>query len=208
MNKKKRLGILGGTFDPIHYGHLLIAETALHEMKLDKIVFIPTGNPPHKADIDVSKGEHRFNMLNLAILDNCNFESSRIELDRPGNTYTYETLEDILKENEGNLELYFIIGADVVFDLINWKNKERVFKLCQFVAILRPGFEDNNFTEQVSYLKDTYGALINIVNMPLIEISSTDIRNRISEGRSVNYMLPSNVIEYIKMNKLYNTNLC
>lgn len=200
---KQRIGISGGTFNPIHLGHLIIAEMARDRFGLDKVLFIPSGMPPHKNLGSVLDAEQRFDMVRRAVAGNSYFEESRIEIDRVGYTYTVDTLKKLRELYGSDAILYYIIGADVLHDLVTWKSFEEVFKICEFIAALRPGNNTQDFYRQMEYLKDTYGAVIHFIETPLIEISSTDIRKRIKEGRSIKYLVPESVEEYIKSNKLY-----
>lgn len=199
----KRIGISGGTFDPIHYGHLIIAEHVRECFKLEKVIFIPSGMPPHKDLSRVTPAEHRFNMTNIAISTNRYFEASRIELERKGYTYTVDTLQQLRDMYGNEVELYFIIGADVVPDLLKWKDFKRVFELCEFVAVLRPWHDAEEFKFEIKHLQAEYGAKINIMRAPLIEISSTEIRERVMNGSSIKYLVPEGVESYIADNGLY-----
>lgn len=207
MQKSKKIGISGGTFDPIHYGHLITAERVKEKFNLDKILFIPAGTPPHKSINQVTEAEHRYNMVHSAVNDNPAFEVSRIEVDRKGYTYTVDTLSQLQESYGAGTEFYFIIGADVVSDLLNWKAPERVFSLCNFIAVFRPGYERKQFSEQISFLKKSYSARIHTIDVPLIEISSTEVRNRVKNSLSIRYLVPHEVEQYIINNKLYHGDL-
>jgi len=198
-----KFGILGGTFNPIHYGHLLMAERARDALGIGKIIFMPTGIPPHKDIKEVASAEDRLKMVELAIEDNESFIISTIELDREGKTYTVDTLKEIKSAYGQDTELYFIIGADVVFDLLKWRSAGEVIKLCKFAAMQRPGYNKDEFHKQIKFLKDQYNASIEIVEMPLIDISSSDIRGRLTHNLSIKYMLPDKVIKYIDKEELY-----
>lgn len=198
-----KTGILGGTFNPIHNGHLIIAEEIREAFKLDRVLFIPSGNPPHKSKKVVIDKEHRFNMVSEAIKGNVFFEISRIEVEREGYTYTIDTLKKLRKLQKNDVLLYYIVGADVLYDLAKWKDYELVFKECEFIAALRPGFETEEFEKHIEYLKDKYEAKIKKAYIPLIDISSTEIRKRVKEGRSIKYLVPESVENYIKKNRLY-----
>lgn len=198
-----KFGVLGGTFNPIHYGHLLMAEQAREALKIGKIVFMPSGYPPHKDLKTVVSADDRMKMVEMAIHSNENFLASTIELDREGKSYTVDTLRELKAEYGQDTELFFIIGADVLIDLPNWRSIREVVKLCKFAAMQRPGFKKEEFNEQKRLLEEEYGAEIEVIDMPLIDISSTDIRNRLAEAKSIKYMLPENVIEYIEKEGLY-----
>ncbi len=192
----QRYGIIGGTFDPIHLGHLVIAQTALYEFRLDKIYFIPSGQPPHKTG--VTAAEHRYRMTLLATIDNPQFLVSRVELDRSGPSYTYDTVQSFLEEFRQG-ELYFITGADVLPELHKWYRYQELLRSCQFVVVTRPGFCLHNTynltSEEVQCLK--------YLEVPLLEVSSTDIRRRVQMGRPIRYLVPSAVEDYICKHGLY-----
>jgi len=199
----KRIGILGGTFDPIHNGHLIMAEIIRGAFELDRVLFIPSGNPPHKKNQTVTDAEHRYNMVCEALKGNPYFEKSRIEVDREGYTYTIDTLGILNEQYRGIADLYYIIGADVLYDLLTWKDYEKVFGICKFIAALRPGTGKEGFRERIKYLEDRVSASILEAEIPLIEISSTMIRNRVKEGKSIKYLVPETVENYIKKEGLY-----
>lgn len=200
---EKRIGISGGTFNPIHIGHLIIAEMVRDRFGLDKVLFIPSGMPPHKNLGSVLCAEKRFYMVRRAVANNPHFIESRIEIDRGGYTYTVDTLKKLREIYGNDTSLYYIIGADVLNDLLTWKSFEEVFKICEFIAVLRPGNDVQAFNKQMEYLKNAYSARIHFIETPLIEISSTEIRERIKEGRSIKYLVPESVEEYIESNGLY-----
>lgn len=203
QEKYKKIGISGGTFDPIHHGHLIIAEQIRESLDLDRIVFIPSGMPPHKANLKVSSAEHRYNMVFNAIKTNPHFEVSRIEIEREGFTYTVDTLTRLNEVYNKDAKMFFITGADVIPDLLTWKDYERIFSLCDFIAVLRPGYKKDNFIQKIEYLKVAHSAKIHIVDAPLIGISSTIIRERVRNGKSIKYLVPESVEKYIYENGLY-----
>ncbi|ACL75717.1 nicotinate (nicotinamide) nucleotide adenylyltransferase [Ruminiclostridium cellulolyticum H10] len=203
MNKGMKIGICGGTFDPIHLGHLAVAEMVRSEMGLDKILFIPSGKPPHKDLDSVTDPIHRLKMVQCAVSTNPNFEAVSIEIERRGYTYTVDTLKQLYGLYPGRTEFYYIIGADVVMDLLKWKRAEEVFTLTKFIALMRPGFRNEEFESNINHLKSRYDADITSFQAPLIEISSTFIRDRIKNGKSVKYFITESVEKYIKENKLY-----
>ena len=203
MSKIKKVGIMGGTFDPIHFGHLVTAEAARTQFQLDKVIFTPTGKPPHKKGYSVTPAEHRYLMTMLAINDNPFFEISRMEIDRPGLTYTVDTLESFYKELGEDVKLFFISGADAVLDILTWKDVDRVLSYCTFIAATRPGYPMDKLNEKISELKRMYGWEVNPMKVTGMDISSTDIRRRVREGLSVRYLLPKSVETYIQKNNLY-----
>ncbi len=202
-NNYVRIGITGGTFDPIHHGHLIIAEDIREKFNLNKVVFIPSGSPPHKDNNRVTSSEHRLNMVKRAISDNPFFEASTIEIDRGGYTYTVDTLQQLRSLYDENTKLYFIVGADVIMDLLTWRDYVRVFTLCEFIAAFRPGYNREGFENQIEMLREKFGAVIHPVETPLVDVSSTQIRQRISSNKSIKYLVPETVERYIIDNGLY-----
>lgn len=198
-----RIGISGGTFDPIHYGHLIAAQEVGEKLKLDKVIFIPVGDPPHKKDIEVTDSVHRLNMVRLAVEDNSFFEVSCIEVERPGYTYTIDTLMELKARYPDNCEFYYIIGADTLPQLVTWKDYRKVFSLCRFAAVMRPGFAPEEVYNEARRLERCFSAKIDIIDSLMIGISSTDIRQRVKGSRSIKYLVPENVEKYIYANGLY-----
>ena len=199
-----KTGIFGGTFNPIHNGHLIIAESVREQFGLDRVLFIPSGQPPHKRDSEVIGTEHRFEMVRLAVESNPFFEASRTEIDRSGFTYTVNTLKELRAQCGSETGLYFIIGADVVPELVTWKDFRQVFQLCEFIAVLRPGFDKEAFEGEINRISEDYKAAIHTVDARLVDISSTDIRGRCFTGKSIKYLVPDVVSEYIYKEGLYN----
>lgn len=202
MNKQVKIGILGGTFNPIHIGHLLLAEQARETYELDQVLVMPSGQSYMKSeDIIISK-EHRINMVKLAIENHPYFSLSTIETDREGNTYTYETLLE-LKKQMPEADFYFILGADNLFTIEKWREVTTIFQNCILIAAVR---DDKNFemiSQKATLLSECYGAEIRLLPERIFDVSSTEIRNKIAKGKSVKYMLPEPVIDYIKKHKLY-----
>lgn len=185
----KNIGILGGTFDPIHIGHLLMAEEVYKQLQFDEIWFIPSYTPPHKADATIA-GEHRLKMVELAIQDNDHFRVLDIELTRKEKSYTIHTIQE-LKQLYPSNQFYFIIGADMVEFLPNWYKIDELVKMVQFVGVKRPGYE-----------RKTIYPIIE-ADVPQIDISSTVLRNRLNNGELPRYWLPEKVRDYIRENRLY-----
>ena len=196
-----KIGIMGGTFDPIHYGHLLLAETAYDRFSMDKILIIPAGDPYFKVDRGVSADEDREAMTKLAIADNPHFEFSDMELKREGDTYTVDTLR-ALKDQYPYDELYLIVGSDTLFQMEKWYRPQEVFQLATILSSSR-NIATSELNEQMDYLRKKYGAKIVNLYMPNIDISSTDIRDKVRHGMSVKYFTPDSVIEYINEHGLY-----
>jgi nicotinate-nucleotide adenylyltransferase len=198
----KKVGIMGGTFNPIHYGHLFLAENALEQMRLDKILFMPSKNPPHKNKQDLVSDMQRADMVRLAIKENPNFELSTLEYERDGTTYTVDTLTLLTKEHP-DTEYYFIVGADSLFMMQDWKNPQMIFQLSTVLVTGRDHINKDQLDRQQKFLEITYGARILSFDMPAIGISSAEIRKRITENKTIRYYVPTEVMEYIKENRLY-----
>lgn len=202
MDKAKKVGILGGTFNPIHTGHLILAEHAYSEFDLDEILFIPTGVSYFKDPKIVADKKVRLDMTSEAIRTNPHFAMSTIETDRPGNSYTYETLEILKKENP-SVTYFLIAGADTLFQIEQWKKPDSIMRNAGILVSVREGQSLEELKEQAEMLIKKYDADIRILECPYIDISSTAIRKRISEGKSVKYMVTDSTLEYIEKNGLY-----
>ena len=201
----KKYGIFGGSFDPIHYGHLMICEYIKEEMGLDKVIFIPTGNPPHK-DLGVS-AEDRYEMVRIAISPNPDFEISDIETTRVNLSYTVDTIRE-LKKIYKEEKLYFLIGLDSLFQLKTWKKIGDLSQEIEFVVALRPGYiNKEEIDNEIDFLRENFGTKINLIKTPLYEISSTDLRDRIHEGKSLRYLIPKRVLDYIEESGFYKGDL-
>ena len=201
----KKYGIFGGSFNPIHYGHLMICEYIKEEMGLDKVIFIPTGNPPHK-EIGVS-AKDRYEMVRLAISPNPDFEISDIETTRVNLSYTVDTIRE-LKKIYKEEKLYFLIGLDSLFQLKTWKKIGDLSQEIEFVVALRPGYIDKEeINNEIDFLRKNFGTKINLIKTPLYEISSTDLRDRIHEGKSLRYLIPKKVLDYIEESGFYKGDL-
>jgi nicotinate-nucleotide adenylyltransferase len=197
----RRLGILGGTFDPIHHGHLLAAEEACHQLALDKVLFVPAGVPPHKPAHPISPASHRVRMVELAIAGKPHFALSRVDVDRPDPCYTVDTLELLRAEWGNDPRFFFIEGADSLSDIACWYQPRRLIELCELAVAKRPGFEiDMGSLEK--RLPGLTGRL-HWVKMPLLEISSSDLRARVRAGRSISYLVPREVETYVRKHGLY-----
>lgn len=193
----RRLGIMGGTFDPVHMGHLVTAEQARVDVGLDEVVFVPAGTPWQKGR-DVTPGEHRYLMTVLATAANPYFSVSRMEIDRRGPTYTVDTLRDF-GAGLPDTELFFITGADAILNILTWKDAGEALKLASFVAATRPGYdlatlEEHDLTRHVTLL-----------DVPALAISSSDVRERFRADRPVRYLIPREVEEYARKHGLYGT---
>ena len=190
-----RVGIMGGTFDPIHHGHLVAASEVSDRFSLDAVVFVPTGRPWQKEDQAVSPPEDRYLMTVIATASNPRFRVSRVDIDRDGPTYTVDTLRDLRKEYDADTELFFITGADALSKILSWKAYGDLFSLAHFIGVTRPGFE----------LSDAHlpADAASLVRVPAMSISSTDCRRRVSEGKPVWYLVPDGVVQYIAKRGLY-----
>jgi nicotinate-nucleotide adenylyltransferase len=197
----QRLGVLGGTFDPIHHGHLVAAQEARHQLGLDLILFVPAGNPPHKPARPVSAANHRLRMVELAIADRPDFALSRVDVDRPGPCYTVDTLA-LLREAWGPRPIfYFIEGTDSLAEITTWYRPERLIQLSELAVVERPGAELD-----LDRLEEALPGLrkrLHWVQMPQLEISSTALRARVRDGRPISYLLPESVEAYIRDQALY-----
>ena len=196
-----RLGVFGGTFDPIHHGHLVAAEEVRARLNLHRVLFVPAGLPPHKLDLDISPTRHRIAMLQLAIASNPGFALSRVDVDRHGPCYTVDTLALLHEEYGPGTELFFIMGMDSLADILIWKNPERLIRLAQIVVAGRPGFQAD--VDELDKVLPGAAERISIVDTPLIEVSSSDIRQRVREGLPIRYQVPEAVEAYIKEHHLY-----
>ena len=199
---ERRLGIMGGTFDPIHYGHLVTAEGARYSFGLDRVIFVPSGRPPHKPGHIVSDPLDRYKMTCLAVATNPFFCASAIEVERPGPSFTIDTVRAIMKLYPG-AEIYFITGADALLEIFKWKDFDILLTICNFVAATRPGYRLFELREKTAALPSGLKQNISYMEVPALAISSTDIRQRVHDGRPVKYLLPESVEDYIIKNKLY-----
>lgn len=197
----KKVGIMGGGFDPIHFGHLLIANEALNIYGFEKIFFIPSGNPPHKKGHRASC-EDRYIMSCMATLTNESFTVLDIEIKNKAKSYTINTVKKLMEIYE-DTEFYFITGTDAVIEITTWHKYEELMGLCKFIAVNRPMPDARESEGKLLSLIDKYPGRIEVLKVPMLQISSTDIRQRLSEKRSVKYLLPTTVEQYIIKNKLY-----
>ncbi|MBB1255502.1 nicotinate-nucleotide adenylyltransferase [Streptomyces alkaliterrae] len=191
---KRRLGVMGGTFDPIHHGHLVAASEVAARFDLDEVVFVPTGQPWQKSHQVVSPAEDRYLMTVIATASNPQFSVSRIDIDRPGRTYTIDTLRD-LHTRHPDAELFFITGADALAQILTWRDAEELFSLAHFIGVTRPGH----------HLADPGlpAGGVSLVEVPALAISSTDCRARVAHGDPVWYLVPDGVVRYINKRQLY-----
>ena len=188
----RRIGVMGGTFDPVHHGHLVAASEVAAKFELDEVVFVPTGQPWQKAK--VSPSEHRYLMTVIATASNPRFTVSRVDIDRDGPTYTVDTLRDLRAQFPDD-ELFFISGADAVAQIVSWKDKDELWDLAHFIGVSRPGHELS--------LSGLSGEHVSLLEVPALAISSTDCRSRVSRGHPVWYLVPDGVVQYIAKHRLY-----
>ena len=190
--QSRRIGVMGGTFDPVHHGHLVAASEVAAKFELDEVIFVPTGQPWQKAKVSLS--EHRYLMTVIATASNPRFSVSRVDIDRDGPTYTVDTLRD-LRAQFPNDELFFISGADAVAQIVSWKDKDELWDLAHFIGVSRPGHELS--------LSGLSGKHVSLLEVPALAISSTDCRSRVSRGHPVWYLVPDGVVQYIAKHRLY-----
>lgn len=199
--KIRKVGIMGGSFDPIHLGHLVVANEVLNIYNLDEIIFVPSGNPPHKNGLK-AESFHRLLMVNMAVLSNGKFSVSDFEIKSLEKSYTLNTLREFRKLYDDS-ELYFITGTDAVIDLPNWYEPEEILKLCRFIAVSRPGMSIEEVNDKINEIQKKFGGNIELLQVPMLQISSTNLRERFKMGVSAKYLLPESVEQYIIKNELY-----
>lgn len=198
-SRARRVGVMGGTFDPIHTGHLVTADEARHAFSLDEVVFVPAGWPWQKDRTEVAAPEHRYLMTVIATAADPAFRVSRIELDRDGPTYTIDTLR-ALKAERTDAELFFITGADAILQILTWKDPEAILREACFIAATRPGYDLDRLEKE---LPAGFEDRVSVMEIPALAISSTDVRRRVREGRPIRYLVPAGVASYIEKNGLY-----
>lgn len=201
--KGKRIGLMGGSFDPIHYGHLVLAEGMRTRLDLDRVIFIPVGKAPHKSSSGMALPRQRFEMVMLATLDHPGFEVSAVEIERQGPSYSFETVKSLVEQGNPEDAYFFIAGADTLMELESWRAIDVLLKLVTFVGAARPGTDQGQLVQKIEHLRAVYDARILIEELPELEISSTDLRERIRIGSSVKYLMPDSVVQYIQKNSLY-----
>jgi len=191
----RRIGVMGGTFDPIHHGHLVAASEVAHFFSLDEVIFVPTGQPWQKNGRAVSAPEDRYLMTVIATASNPRFSVSRVDIDRPGETYTIDTLRDLRAERGPETEFFFITGADALARMISWRDADELFKLAHFVGCTRPGHQltDSGLPHDK----------ISLIEIPALAISSTECRDRVRAGEPIWYLVPDGIVQYISKRRLY-----
>lgn len=196
--KRARLGVMGGTFDPIHHGHLVAASEVAARFDLDEVVFVPTGVPWQKRGRNVSLAEDRYLMTVIATASNPQFSVSRVDIDREGNTYTVDTLRDLRRERGEDVELFFITGADALSSILTWHGADELFDLAHFVGVSRPGIPLGE--KDIEHLPQDK---VTLLEVPAMAISSTDCRARAAEGLPIWYLVPDGVVQYVAKRGLY-----
>jgi len=198
-----KIGILGGTFNPIHIGHMEMASIAADVFGLDDVMLIPTGNPPHKSKDDILSKYERYELCLLSAAEYDNIFVSSIEIDRDGYTYTIDTLNELEKVYGLKDDIYFIIGGDTVLQLEKWREFKEVFKRCKFIAFGRVGMDESSILNKIEFLKKEYGAKIGYITADIMNIASRDLRDMIKSGESVAGLIPARAVEYISRYNLY-----
>lgn len=197
--RAQRVGVMGGTFNPIHIGHLVTADEARHAFLLDEVVFVPAGSPWQKSEEEVAPAEDRFVMTVIATAQDPMFTVSRIEIDRGGPTYTIDTLRALREQRPGS-DLFFITGADAILQILTWKDPESILRDAHFIAATRPGYDLDRLEKE---LPPGLEGRVSILEIPALAISSTDVRRRVAEGRPIRYLVPAGVAAYIEKAGLY-----
>ncbi len=200
--KNRKIGMMGGTFNPIHLGHLLAAESALEAFSLEQVIFVPAGNPPHKRGQKLTDKMDRYHMTVLATASNAKFTVSRYEIDKEEYSYSVDTVRHF-KAKFPDAEIYFILGADSLLSIMEWKDPEVLLKSCRFIGVTRPGYYSDVLVKKIEELRKNFHANLYFVEIPAMDISSTDIKKRVKEGRSIKYMVDEKVEQYIKDHRLY-----
>lgn len=198
----KKTGILGGTFDPIHMGHLILAQAALDQFSLDEVMLMPAAQPPHKAEKQITPADLRLQMTAAAIADNDRLVLSDFEMQRKGNSYTYQTL-DLLHRAYPYTDFYFIMGADSLRDFADWRYPERIAKSCVILAANRDDAPDNELRKLISQVQQAFDADVRLLTIPGVELSSSDLRRRVQQGHSIRYLTLDPVLRIIEENHLY-----
>ena len=192
---RRRIGVMGGTFDPIHHGHLVAGSEVAAEFDLDEVVFVPTGQPWQKGDRTVSRAEDRYLMTVIATASNPRFSVSRVDIDRGGLTYTVDTLRDLRKEYGDDADFYFITGADALAQILTWRDVDELFTLAHFVGCTRPGHQVTS--------RDLPEGAVTLLEIPALAISSTECRERVRAGQPIWYLVPDGIVQYINKRRLY-----
>lgn len=205
----KSIALFGGTFNPIHYGHLAIAEEVRTKYNLDKVIFVPTNQPPHKDPADLADAKKRYIMAYLATVSNPCFDVSTFEVDRGGKSYTIDTVRHFHHFFGGEVDLYFIVGADMLMEISTWKNIEELLKTCRFIVVPRPGYDIQKIFNHHFLASENYSVStellenVRVEDMAMLDISATNIRRRVKEWKSIKYLVPESVEQFIHNQQLY-----
>jgi nicotinate-nucleotide adenylyltransferase len=194
--RRRRIGVMGGTFDPIHHGHLVAASEVQASFDLDEVIFVPTGQPWQKAGREVSPAEDRYLMTVIATASNPRFSVSRVDIDRPGPTYTVDTLRDLRAELGPDVDFYFITGADALTQILTWHHVDKLFEMAHFVGCTRPG-------HTIEIGEGVPKEAVTLLEIPALAISSTECRERVATGHPIWYLVPDGVVQYINKRRLY-----
>lgn len=197
-SRRLRLGVMGGTFDPIHHGHLVAASEVQARFQLDEVMFVPTGQPWQKVGKKVSQAEDRYLMTTIATASNPRFSVSRVDIERPGLTYTVDTLKDVRALRGPDIDLYFITGADALSRILTWKGVDEMFDLAHFVGVSRPGVDLGQ--DDITHLPENK---VTLLEVPALAISSTACRDRVAQGLPIWYLVPDGIVQYIAKRGLY-----
>lgn len=203
LDRCTALAVMGGTFDPIHNGHLAIAEGVLQQFDVQKVLLVPAGAPPHKPDKPITPGEHRYQMVIQSICHIPGLEVTTMELEREGKSFTIDTMEKIKSICPKGSKIYFVIGQDALANILHWKEAEALLKLCEFIAVQRPGHDTAAFQAQIQHLTKNYGAVIHILKTPPLDISSTKLRQDLGQGMASPTFMPQAAIDYAQTHGLY-----
>ncbi len=200
---RPNIGLMGGTFDPIHLGHLVTAEEARQQFALDYVVFVPAGYPPHKDPVQVTPPQHRYLMTILAVMSNPYFLVSRLEIDQTEPAFTVDTVRHFATRENDPVHLYFITGADAILDILTWKDYGELLDLCTFIAVTRPGYSLSRLRDKAGSRCEAVLERVHLMEIPALAISSTFIRERVALGKTIKYLTPEPVEQYIAKQGLY-----
>ncbi len=197
----KSIAVIGGAFDPVHFGHLAAAQTVYENFDVEKVVLMPLGDAPHK-EASAAPAEERYKMVLEAVKDNPAFAVSDMEVRRKGKTYTVDTVQEI-KDINPDIDIYFVMGADELEAIDTWRMPEKLFELCRVIAVTRPGYNNDGLVKKIDEVREKYGGEVYFLEIPSLDISSSGLRQKIKDGRSVKYLMPKEALKYIVEHDLY-----